>query len=190
MEVGMLKRKNQSGFTLLEIALVLIVAGLLIGAVIKASGITDTAKSLRLQKQVEELKVAVELFVNKMGRLPGDSSAPPHDGQIDNPGSPDNWNEELAAENFITSETKATINPFLGAVSLEYRAVNIGFANAENSFQYSDIPAPWVQALDEALDDGDTRTGNIVATVDGTPGTRVDATTFTSTDKLEVWVRW
>ena len=70
----MLKRNNEQGFTLLEIAMVLIVASLIVLATIKAQGIWNEAKYFRLERQVQETQVAVALFERKMGFLPGADS--------------------------------------------------------------------------------------------------------------------
>ena len=104
----MLKRKNQSGFTLLEVALVLIVASLIVLALIKAQGVWDEAKLFRMERQVQEVQVASALFERKMGRLPGSDPATPT--IIDNLG-PD-WNVDLANQNLITSASRAEIHPF------------------------------------------------------------------------------
>lgn len=180
----MLKRKNEQGFTLLEVAMVLIVASLIVVATLYAQGVWDTAKSFRLERQVQELKVAVVLFENKMDRLPGDSVP---DGEIDNPlGS--EWFVELNEEGLVASEARANRHPFAGDVELEwFDTTNPSpFTSDQNLFVFRNVPGEWAEALDNQIDDGDGTLGSVLATVPGTPGTAV---AYAGQELLDVWIR-
>ena len=66
--------KRQSGFTLIEIAIVLVVVGLLLGGVLKGQQLIDNAKVRNTISRMDELKAAVYGFQDRYKALPGDSS--------------------------------------------------------------------------------------------------------------------
>ncbi|WP_161794852.1 type II secretion system protein [Desulfonatronum thioautotrophicum] len=188
----MLKRKNQSGFTLLEVAMVLIVASLIVIAVLSAQGVWDTAKFFRLERQVQELKVAIALYENKMGRLPGDSSPFPHDGEIDNALGQE-WYVELNDENLVSSAAKAQRHPYADEVVLAYSDGDTTpgqnpFDLDINVFTYENIPVEWAEALDNAIDDGASNAGRVQAT---NPGLAAALGTYGAAigDLVDVWIR-
>lgn len=60
------------GFTLIEVSIVIVVIGLLVGAVIVGSDLITAAGLRATIKQVEKYNTAVYTFRNKYGGLPGD----------------------------------------------------------------------------------------------------------------------
>ncbi|MFZ0727975.1 MAG: prepilin-type N-terminal cleavage/methylation domain-containing protein, partial [Desulfobacterales bacterium] len=67
-------KRSQAGFTLVEIAIVMVIIGLLIGGVLKAQGMINNAKVKRVVKQADELRAAVMGFYDKYGVYPGDEN--------------------------------------------------------------------------------------------------------------------
>ncbi len=65
---------RQSGFTLIEIAIVLVVVGLLLGGVLKGQELINNAKVRNTISKMDELKAAVFGFQDRYNVLPGDSS--------------------------------------------------------------------------------------------------------------------
>ena len=63
------------GFTLVELSIVLVIIGLLIGGVLAAQSMIETAKTQSFIKQIQQIDAAVENFKTKYNGLPGDSSA-------------------------------------------------------------------------------------------------------------------
>lgn len=65
-------RARQAGFTLAEIAIVLVLIGLLIGMMLLGDGILTQSRIRFVVNQFEGLKVAVLTYQDRYGALPGD----------------------------------------------------------------------------------------------------------------------
>ena len=70
------RKKNQKGFTLVEIAIVLVIIGLLVGGVLKGQAMIQNAKVKRVAKTADEFRAAVMTFYDKYGVYPGDENLP------------------------------------------------------------------------------------------------------------------
>jgi len=66
------KRDRQSGFTLAEIAIVLIIIGLLIGAVLKGREMITNDKIKRIESDFAGVSAAIDAYQDRYGVLPGD----------------------------------------------------------------------------------------------------------------------
>jgi len=64
--------KNNSAFTLIEIAIVLTIIGLIIGGIFTAQNLIRNTQLQSVIKDVDRYKKAVQLFKEKYGELPGD----------------------------------------------------------------------------------------------------------------------
>jgi len=64
--------KKISGFTLIEMSIVLVVIGLIIGGVLSGRALIDTARKQAFLAQIEGYRVAVPAFEMKYDALPGD----------------------------------------------------------------------------------------------------------------------
>jgi prepilin-type N-terminal cleavage/methylation domain-containing protein len=63
---------RQRGFTLVEIAIVLVIIGLLLGGVLKGQGLIDSARVKNIIQQSTSLTAAVNAYQDKFRALPGD----------------------------------------------------------------------------------------------------------------------
>lgn len=71
LTISYMKKKQQNGFTLIEIAMVLMIIGLLLGGLIPTlSAQMDAQRSNKTQKQLNEIKDAITGFAIINGRLP------------------------------------------------------------------------------------------------------------------------
>ena len=65
-------RRNQSGFTLIEIAIVLVIIGLLLGGVLKGQEMINSAKVKNFAQDFRNVPVFIYGFQDKYKALPGD----------------------------------------------------------------------------------------------------------------------
>jgi prepilin-type N-terminal cleavage/methylation domain-containing protein len=69
-----LKNHHNSGFSLVELAIVLIVIGLIIGGVLKGRELIESARLKSVLTQLNEYRVATGTFMDMFDALPGDFS--------------------------------------------------------------------------------------------------------------------
>ena len=67
-------KQRQSGFTLVEIAIVLVIIGLLLGGILKGQELITNAKVRNLADQQNAIKAAVYALQDRFRALPGDYS--------------------------------------------------------------------------------------------------------------------
>ena len=65
---------KQQGFTLVEIAIVLVIIGLLLGGVLKGQEMIKSAKVKAQMQQVDGISAAFNTYQDKYGALPGDDA--------------------------------------------------------------------------------------------------------------------
>ena len=177
--------RNERGFTLVEIAIVLVIIGLLIGGILRGRTFIENAKIKNVIKTVESLTAAIYAYQDRYGFLPGDdNTANARWGAVNGNGG----------GTFDGTETQNVCNHLerAGLVSGSYPTGqyikhkyngNIEFANgavqghaAQNYMLIRNLPGRAAEALDKALDDGDRDTGNIrSASADYNLGTNEDA---------------
>ena len=65
-------KRKQAGFTLVEIAIVLVIVGLLIGGVLKGREMITNAKIKRIENDFAGVSAAIYAYQDRYGVLPGD----------------------------------------------------------------------------------------------------------------------
>lgn len=68
----MYRNNKTGGFTLLELSVVIVIIGLIVGAVLFGQDLITAAKIRALQTQLERYNAATNTFLDKYGFLPGD----------------------------------------------------------------------------------------------------------------------
>jgi prepilin-type N-terminal cleavage/methylation domain-containing protein len=152
----MKKMRSQKGFTLVEIAIVLVIVGLLIGGILKGQEMVKSGKVKKATKQMEQLVAAINAYQDKNGKLPGTVS-----------GTNDAL-EDLDSAKLITGKTQT--NPFGGAVTAAYSAATGKITITSNA-----VPDYVAYRIDKGMDDGAAATGDMTT-----------APAFTSTDTNDV----
>ena len=190
------KQSRQSGFTLVEIAIVLVIIGLILGGVLKGQSLIDNAKYKNFVKQVDSIRAAVLTFQDQYGALPGDllntsaldsaATQGSGDGRIAG-GACGTAGEEsclvwshlryaglIAGDPALNDITANPTHSFGG----QMRGVAFGsWANGVNEHKiltYS-LPGDIAQRYDNQFDDGDPTTGDIARY--GGSGSTYDLTT-------------
>ena len=64
--------KNQNGFTLIELSMVVAIIALLLGGILGAQSLIGSAKAKDVIAIVEDLRAATAMFKKRYGYFPGD----------------------------------------------------------------------------------------------------------------------
>lgn len=189
--------KKQSGFTLIELAIVLVIIGLLLGGVLKGQELINSAKVKNMASDFRNIQVEIYSYQDKFKALPGDDkAATTHVGATTN-GDGDGviegaWNSTTATDESVnfwqhirlaglatgsTTVSVATGNTYLptntegGAIGVQSNP-NKTISGLSGSYAVCSggILGKFAKQLDSTLDDGDTATGSMMtaATVNGT----------------------
>lgn len=182
-------RAAQAGFTLIEIAIVLVVVGLLLGGVMKGQALIDNARTRSLISDVTGIRGAWFSFQERYRALPGDF--PNASTQIDSAAISGNGNgkiddsqerasvwQQLAMAGFISGsfdgqrasagsaqdiacrDTTCPRNPYNGFYKFSFGGQAQNAPGAANEFfTGGQIPVEVLARLDQKLDDGNAGSG-------------------------------
>lgn len=204
--------KKQSGFTLIEIAIVLVIIGLLLGGVLKGQEMIENGKVKNLVNDFNGVVAAYNSYRDRYRQIPGDDSQATARGwtgvtALANGGG----NGQLAAatpfaangENLqfwlhlrgaqlITGDTAtgATVaslpkNAFGGYLGVRQSAAAVLGGLGPVMLCAANIPAKAAVALDTQLDDGNPQTGSVRASVFATANNQAPAGAAGTTTYVE-----
>lgn len=176
--------KPQAGFTLVEIAIVMVIIGLLIGGIIKGQAMIQNAKVKRVAKQADELRAAIMGFYDKYGTYPGDENKaaipPGSDAEGDGDGMIETAEQyevyqDLQLADLISGSYNGTSDlpshAFGGKVTMYW--VDPGPGRAKHNFVFSNLPAEVCLEIDQKHDDGVYNTGSISGSAQYTEGNTI-----------------
>ncbi len=182
-------RRDQAGFTLVEIAIVMVIIGLLIGGVLKGQAMIENAKVKRVVKQADEMRAAVMTFYDKYGVFPGDEDLANVPAGGGDGGGIGNGNgqiygttelyevfRDLSLAGLISGTYNGTSDrpkhAFGGNIDL-YWANPAGTPPPAHYLRFYNLPADVCLEIDTKYDDGVATTGSVAGSAAYTSGTNV-----------------
>jgi prepilin-type N-terminal cleavage/methylation domain-containing protein len=144
--------QGERGFTLIEIAIVMVIIGILMGAMVQGQQMIKNAKDKDFQQKIRFIAAAQFTYLDRMSRYAGDTTVPA-DGIIDNNVTAFT---ELQGQQIL--QNNAQIHVFNGTFS--YGGGVAPYAN-NNHIWATNVPMWVVQSLDNKIDDGAGDTGNV-----------------------------
>lgn len=183
-------KQHQAGFTLVEIAIVLVIIGLLLGGILKGQELINNAKVRNVADQQNAIKAAYFAFQDRFRALPGDfSKASSNIATTAVDGNGDAQivgNEQVHAWNHLTSagfiscspcagvsatpgtpnDSNSPVNAYGGVMLIQYDGVYNNAAaatgpNVNNLKSGNQIPSSVLAEVDRKIDDGNPRTGSL-----------------------------
>ena len=186
-------QRHQSGFTLIEISIVLVIIGLILGGALKGQELIQTAKVRSTINQLDSVKAAFYAFQDRYRALPGDylqavNNLPnatilgvangEGDGVIDNNAErgqvwlqlsvagflTGDFNGNAAANNWTCPATTCLSNAFSGTMMLSSGSEAGGTTGTSHELRTGRrIPVNIVSEIDRKIDDGVPTTGTFQA---------------------------
>lgn len=213
-----LNGRKCSGFTLIEVATVLMIIGLMLGGIFKAQGVTETSTVHQLEGDFRNVALYLNEYQGAFHALPGDdasigstntrlanavSCAAPAAGKCmtGNGVIDGRWNDTTSAsESFLVWQhlrLAGYVSGDIDITSANYLARNVvggmlGVTNPTvspiiglkgNYIICSDgIAGKFVKQIDIAMDDGNTASGSMMASIHGTAVSGIAIATDTIVD--------
>jgi len=184
-------KNQQSGFTLVEIAIVLVIIGLLLGGILKGQELINSAKVKNLAQDFKNAPLPIYGYQDRFRAIPGDDARADTNlpgGTVADRGDANGridgeWNSQVATDesakywravrltNFAAGPTDMTVLPDYYPNNVEGGRIGLTSATPAQTpitgmagsyvFCSSGILGKYAKQLDTALDDGNTTTGSI-----------------------------
>lgn len=162
---------KQSGFTLVELSMVLVIISLLLSGVVKAQSMIENAQIRADIKQLNEFKIILELYRDKLAQLPGEDVSKP--GRIKTVLS----TQAAPTEGYFYDVYQAglinTMNP-VPSIGSAFKATwggssgaNYGLIAGQNQMCITNIDVDLASSVEEQLDEGTRSGGDVEYTLNG-----------------------
>lgn len=158
---------SQAGFTLVELAIGLVIIGLLIGAILGGAQMIKNAKIKRQISDLRGLYGAVYTYFDRFLQLPGDAGG---DGYFDSDSLV--W-DDLEGEELAYQSKRS---PFGAAYIFNADTSALPAAYRNGNYMMVSLPADVAESVDKQLDDGIDSTGFVTS-----------PSTYTGTGKINVY---
>lgn len=207
-------KKQQGGFTLVEIAIVLVIIGLLLGGVLKGQELINSAKVKNFANDFRNIPVFIYGYQDKYRSLPGDDRDPVGhlgssavrastasqtqgngviEGNYNSTTTTDEsflfWQHvrlaNLAAGPTLTSDANyAPLNADGGRIGIQSGNAPISGMHGNFYICSESILGRFAKQLDQTLDDGNTATGSLQAATGPYSGTALTAAPLTGSGAI------
>ncbi|TKB08258.1 prepilin-type N-terminal cleavage/methylation domain-containing protein [Desulforhopalus sp. IMCC35007] len=191
--------KNDKGFTLIEMAIVLVIIGLILGAVIKGKDVLNSAKQKKFYTTfVKEWELSIASYFDRTGNLLGDGTAnggsvATKNGQFDNVAGTDftNINNALKAVGLTEIVSNVTSNgqytytgTYSGSATMTMHLYYL-YSHRElryrNALYFTGMPTDLAIAIDTMVDgEADAEKGNFRQYTDANGSAWPNASTTTT----------
>ena len=178
--IGNVGKSKNSGFTLAEISIVLVIIGLILGGVLNARSVIRNAQTKDIIKAVNEMATAAQQFKDRFGMWPGDyNNAVASVASLGCANGNGNGRVETAAETLCATESLIRSNMLRGTAG---SPINVRGnttltltgatqpltgvptarlpANSINVLRIQNIDCDIAIQIDRATDDGNVETGS------------------------------
>jgi len=173
--------RDERGFTLIELAIVIVIIGILLGAVLKGQDLIQNARMKKLTTEVRKWEVALWTCNDRLGRFPGDSD---NDGLIDSDPTGDSCVSSLAQRPTGHSITLGsyTFYIYAGNDGNNRNVLAIcGQSNCQNLTSGDPTYQDFLQNLDASIDGEVSATAGAVRAGTATVSSSVITATSTAT---------
>ncbi|QZA78324.1 prepilin-type N-terminal cleavage/methylation domain-containing protein [Deefgea tanakiae] len=173
--------KLQRGFTLVELAIVLVIIGLILGAAFKGKDLIDGAKVKNMSAQVNKMQAGFNTYFDKYGAYPGDActtaeststtvtkcaATTGRDGSLKGSDEPVAALQVLKNTNILTDADIKSVFGDAWSITDATSAISAARLVAGTNYMVVGVPAAttkvdvrFVCALDAAIDDGNPDAG-------------------------------
>jgi prepilin-type N-terminal cleavage/methylation domain-containing protein len=181
----MKKELRQKGFTLVELAIVMVIIGLLIGAVLKGQAMIDDAKQKRMMNDLQGISAAIFTYYDRYNAVPGDDSRDHGWGitlgnangffggtEVTAGWQALRYSGLLSGDPANSGATAPPRSPYGGAYGFASAAfAGFGSTNVtKNYISIATVPGNVAEAIDIKFDDGVYNTGTVRANAAYTSG--------------------
>ena len=185
------KKSKQGGFTLVEIAIVLVIIGLILGGVLQGQTMIENARYRNFVKEVDSYRAAFHTFRDMQRALPGDMSTVRAQATLNPAATGGNglgtiggalcnanndescrvWSHLRYAELIPGDPTlngpASSPNHAYGGLVSGMETSTAGNGVNENKLRLLNVPGDVAQRYDTEFDDGNAKTGRVSQTAAG-----------------------
>jgi len=160
---------NNRGFTLIEVAIILVIIGLLLGGLFKGNQLFDNANIKRLAADVGAIRTAHYSYLDRTGILPNQASIGQITSALASANSTADYFGLLAGQGFISSQNPIPPEGLALAYEAYYVAdqaaadANNAVIPGRNQLCVTGVDGVIAQGLDFKFDNGDSTSGILQA---------------------------
>ncbi|MBN2865039.1 MAG: prepilin-type N-terminal cleavage/methylation domain-containing protein [Thiotrichales bacterium] len=162
---------KQSGFTLVELSIVLVITGLLLGGIMKGQSLIENAQIRSDIKKLKEFRVISMLYKDKFSSLPGEDSSNP--GRIKTVLSTEDAPTTGYFFDIYQAGLSQRLNP-LPEIGAAFKATwggssgaNFGLIAGANQMCITEIDVGLAKSIEAQMDEGTRNSGDVEYTLNG-----------------------